>query len=200
MLENVNKEVTGAKDKLKKFFENTNWDEIDSNVEKLPYYAKMLKEGIPKIKAETIPDNKLFNFAAEDGWKEKLDTGILDTVNTLISEYDEVLRRIRVSRADIQTKKRYKDIDRILFSQGKDEDFDADVLYAEFSKISDEHLQKIHEAMIEQNWHLMIKEDRETFLSEWLPELEEYFDILSDFTISGYRIINDLIMDKREAK
>ena len=65
----------------------------------------------------------------------------MDVVSTLISEYDEVLRRIRVSRADIQTKKRYKDIDRILFSQGKDEDFDADVLYAEFSKISDEHLQ-----------------------------------------------------------
>jgi len=127
---------------------------------------KMLKDGISKIKAETIPDNKLFNFAAEEGWKEKLDTGILDVVNTLISEYDEVLRRIRVSRADIQTKKRYKDIDRILFSQGKDEDFDADVLYAEFSKISDEYLQKIHEAMIEQNWHLMIKEDREAFLSE----------------------------------
>ena len=159
----------------------------------------MLKEGIPKIKAATIPDNKLFNFAIDDNWKEKLDTGILDAVSTLISEYDEVLRRIRVSRADIQTKKRYKDIDRILFSQGKDEDFDADVLYAEFSKISDEHLQKIHEAMIEQNWHLMIKEYRETFLSEWLPELEEYFDILSDFTFSGYRILNDLILDIREA-
>ena len=199
LLENVSKGVTDAKSKLNKFFENTNWNEIDSNVEKLPYYAKMLKEGIPKIKAKTIPDNKLFNFAAEDSWKEKLDTGILDAVSTLISEYDEVLRRIRVSRADIQTKKRYKDIDRILFSQGKDEDFDADVLYAEFSKISDEHLQKIHEAMIEQNWHLMIKEDRETFLSEWLPELTEYFDILSDFTFSGYRILNDLILDIREA-
>ena len=157
LLESVNKGATGAKDKLKKFFENTNWDEIDSNVEKLPYYAKMLKEGSPKIKVATIPDNKLFNFAIDDNWKEKLDTGILDVVSTLISEYDEVLRRIRVSRADIQTKKRYKDIDRILFSQGKDENFDADVLYAEFSKISDEHLQKIHEAMIEQNWHLMIK-------------------------------------------
>ena len=199
LLENVSKGVTDAKSKLNKFFENTNWDEIDSNVEKLPYYAKMLKDGIPKIKAATIPDNKLFNFATEDGWKDKLNTDILDVVSTLISEYDEVLRRIRVSRADIQTKKRYKDIDRILFSQGKDEDFDADVLYAEFSKISDEHLQKIHEAMIEQNWHRMIKEDRGAFLSEWLPELTEYFDILSDFTFSGYRILNDLILDIREA-
>ena len=199
LLENADKGTTGAKDKLKQFFENTNWEEIDSNVEKLPYYAKMLKDGIPKIKAAIIPDNKLFNFAVEDDWKEKLNTDILDAVSALISEYDEVLRRIRVSRADIQTKKRYKDIDRILFSQGKDEDFDADVLYAEFSKISDEHLQKIHEAMIEQNWHLMIKEDREAFLSEWLPELEEYFDILADFSFSGYRILNDLILDIREA-
>ena len=199
LLENADKGTTGAKDKLKQFFENTNWEEIDSNVEKLPYYAKMLKDGIPKIKAAIIPDNKLFNFAIEDDWKEKLNADILDAVSTLISEYDEVLRRIRVSRADIQTKKRYKDIDRILFSQGKDEDFDVDVLYAEFSKISDEHLQKIHEAMVEQNWHLMIKEDREAFLSEWLPELEEYFDILSDFTFSGYRILNDLILDIREA-
>jgi len=40
LLESVNKGATGAKDKLNKFFENTNWDEIDSNVEKLPYYAK----------------------------------------------------------------------------------------------------------------------------------------------------------------
>ena len=101
LLENADKGATGAKDKLKQFFENTNWDEIDSNVEKLPYYAKMLKDGIPKIKAAIIPDNKLFNFAIEDDWKEKLNADILDAVSTLISEYDEVLRRIRVSRADI---------------------------------------------------------------------------------------------------
>ena len=32
----------------------------------------MLKDGIHKIKALTIPDSKLFNFATEDDWKEKL--------------------------------------------------------------------------------------------------------------------------------
>ena len=53
--------------------------------------------------------------------------------------------------------------------------------------------------MNEQNWHLMIKEDREVFLTEWLPELTEYFDILSDFTFRNYRILNDLILDIREA-
>ena len=44
-----------------------------------------------------------------------------------------------------------------------------------------------------------MKEDREIFLSEWLPELTEYFDILSDFSFSGYMILNDLILDIREA-
>lgn len=37
------------KEKLKKFFDSIDWDNVTSNVERLPYLAKMLEENTPKI-------------------------------------------------------------------------------------------------------------------------------------------------------
>ena len=41
----------------------------------------------------------------------------------------------------------------------------------------------------------MDKDSRLDFLSEYLPEFEEYYDLLSDFRFGGYRVLDDLICD-----
>ena len=43
--------------------------------------------------------------------------------------------------------------------------------------------------------HLTEKEQREELLSEWLPELERYYELFRDFRFSGYRVLIDLIAD-----
>ena len=72
---------------------------------------------------------------------------------------------------------------------------DSDALYAEFSKLSPERISTIREELKNQSWHLMDKDSRIDFLSEHLPEFEEYYDLLSDFRFGGYRVIGDLICD-----
>lgn len=45
------------------------------------------------------------------------------------------------------------------------------------------------------NWHLTSKEQREEFLTEWLPELERYYKVFCNFRFGGYRILIGLIAD-----
>ena len=41
----------------------------------------------------------------------------------------------------------------------------------------------------------MNAEEREQFLAEYLPEATDYYDLLTDFRQSGYRILGDLVCD-----
>ena len=181
--------------KIKQFFTSTDWSKVTSNVERLPYLAKQLKENTKRLNPKLAKDSELFTFATKPDWKDSLDSNILSSVGFLLQQYEAVLSRIRACRAPIKNKASQNDIDRILYSRGQEDVIDSDALYAEFSKLSPERISTIREELKNQSWHLMDKDSRIDFLSEHLPEFEEYYDLLSDFRFGGYRVIGDLICD-----
>ena len=181
--------------KIKDFFETTNWSKVTSNVERLPYLAKQLKENTKRLNPKPTEDSELFAFAVKPDWKDQLDSNILSSVANLLRQYEAVLSRIRAGRAPIKNKTRQNDIDRILYSRGQEEVIDSDALYAELSKLTPERISSIRSELTEQSWHLMDKDSRLDFLTDYLSEYEEYFDLLADFRFGGYRVLGDLICD-----
>ena len=181
--------------KHKAFFEKTDCRKVDSNLERLPYLAYQLKKNTPKLKPEPAKDSELFVFARERDWKKSLDPQILSSVSALLSDYEACLSRIRAYRVPVQNKQRKNDIERILFSRGQEDIYDADELYVAFQDISEERVTEIRAAIVESRWHFMDSESRFDFLESHLPELDNYHELFSDFRHSGYRILGDLICD-----
>lgn len=181
--------------KRKAFFERTDWSKVDSNLERLPYLAYQLKKNTPKLKPKPAKDSELFVFARERDWKESLDPKILSSVSALLSDYEACLSRIRACRVPVQNKQRKNDIERILFSRGQEDIYDADELYAAFQDISAERITEIRAAIADSKWHFMDSESRFDFLESYLPELNNYHELFADFRHSGYRILGDLICD-----
>ena len=185
------------KEKIESFFQKTNWEEIDSNVERLPYLARKLRENTPRIKPIPVPDKELFAFAQEDTWKQNLGPERLAAISTLLKDYEACLSRIRACRVPLKNKQRKKDIDRILYSRGQEDIYDSDELYAVFQTLPAERIRLLRLALREQAWHFMDTETRESFLLEYLPEQDfvEYYDLLSDFRHGGFRLLGDLVCD-----
>ena len=181
--------------KHKAFFEKTDCRKVDSNLERLPYLAYQLKKNTPKLKPEPAKDSELFVFARERDWKKSLDPQILSSVSALLSDYEACLSRIRAYRVPVQNKQRKNDIERILFSRGQEDIYDADELYVAFQDISAKRVAEIRAAIVESKWHFMDSEARFDFLESHLPELDNYHELFSDFRHSGYRILGDLICD-----
>ncbi len=185
------------RDKLNKFFSQTDWANVSSNLELLPYFALQLKKHTPKIKAHPAKDDELFAFAVDENWKANLDKDILSAVSGLVSDYEAVLNRIRFCKVPIKNKSRKSGIDRILYSRGQEEIYHSDELYALFQTISAERISAIREAIRNEKWHLMGEKEREDFLNGYLPDndFKEYYPLLSDFRFSGYKVLYDLIAD-----
>ena len=181
--------------KLKAFFNKVDWSKVDSNVERLPYLAHQLKKHTPKLKAVPVRDGELFIFAAQPNWQNKLDKGVLTAVGTLLKDYEACLSRIRACRVPIRSKGRKNDVERILFSRGQEEEWDADELYAQFGELPPERVTEVLEALRREGWQFLDAEARERFLLEWLPEFEELFDLLADFRFGGYRVLPDILLD-----
>ncbi|MDD4494934.1 MAG: hypothetical protein PHV32_11435, partial [Eubacteriales bacterium] len=190
------------KEKLKRFFSSVDWDNVTSNVERLPYLAKMLEENTLKIKAKPAEDNELFTFAQINGWQEQLSPEDMKYMKTLISDYEEALNRIRRSWhiGDIKMNRR-NDIERILYSRGQENDFTADELYTVFNSFDARRTKDIRELLTEEKWHLMPLEERERFLNLHLPygTPQQYHDLFADFRHGGYRIFGDIICDLDDA-
>lgn len=186
-------------ERLKAYYEKTDWSKVDSNLEKLPYLAYQLERHTPKIKPRKNKPSDLYTFA-ELGWEKKLDSLILSAVTALAQDYKHCLRRIRASRQPIKERARQSDIAKILFARCQEDDYDTDTLYALFSALSQEQVTELYRAIRENNWHLMPEENREAFLRLYLPEdFSDYFDLLTDFRCSGYRILGDLVCDCMDA-
>ena len=166
-------------------------------MERLPYLAYQMKRNTPRIKPNPAADSELFTFAQDKHWKEQLDKAVLSAVSALLVDYEACLFRIRACRAPITNKQRGKDIDRILYSRGQEEQVDSDELYALFQNLPPERVSALRQAIREQSWHFMDEQTREAFLLTWLPEAEfiDYYDLLADFRFGGYRILGDLICD-----
>lgn len=187
--------VTKNQQKKQDYFEITDWERITSNVERLPYLAEQLRTQTPKLNPEPAADSELFSFAMRPDWKEQLDPEKRSAISELIQTYDSVLNRIRYCRSPSRVTPKRKDIDRILYSRGQEGRYDPDDLYAAFSELHPERITGLRQALTEQQWHLMDKEERFAFLSAHLPELEAWFDLFADFRAGGFRVLGDLICD-----
>ena len=181
--------------KLKAFFNRVDWNQVDSNVERLPYLAHQLKKHTPKIKAIPARDEELFIFAAQSDWQNKLDKHVLEAVSALLKDYEACLSRIRACHVPIRSKGRKNDVERILFARGQEDNWDADELYAQFGELPPERVTEVLEALRREGWQFLDAEARERFLLEWLPEFEELFDLLADFRFGGYRMLADILLD-----
>ena len=183
-------------DRLEKFFDSVNWAEVSSNVEKLPYYARMLEKETKKSKPKPAKDSELFRFARDKAWKDKLKKEDLGFIRRVISDYDTALYRIRVSRIKPKDMTRRNDIERILFMRGQDGRISADELYGVFQDVNAERIHRIREELAEKKWHLMDEYEREVFLLSVLPyERHDMLDVFTDFRCGGFRLLVDVIGD-----
>ena len=187
--------------KLDKFFADTDWEQVDSPVERLPLLARQLQKGTKKPKTKKAKDSQLFIFAQEKDWKSTLNSRTLERVDSLLAAYEACLKRIRSCRAPSKENKRKADIERVLYRRGQEDVFDTDELYALFQTVDPEHLTKLRFAIREENWCLMKENQREEFLVRWLPgaEFEEWYDLLVDFRYYGFRILGDVVGDIDDA-
>ena len=183
-------------ERLEKFFDSVNWDEVSSNVEKLPYHARMLEKETKRNKPKPAKDGELFRFARDKDWKDRLKKEDLDFMRRVISDYDTALYRIRVSRIKPKDMTRRNDIERILFMRGQDEEYSVDELYGVFQDVNAERIHGIREELAEKKWHLMDEDEREVFLLSILPyERYDMLDVFADFRCDGFRVLMDIIGD-----
>ncbi len=190
------------KQKIDLFFASQDWDSITSNVERLPYLAKLLGENTTEIEAIPAEDRELFTFAKKRHWKDKLKAEDLESMQAVITDYEQAIIRIRRSRHISEGKlSRRSDIERILFSRGQENEYTADELYSLFSHFSSEDISYRLKALTDESWHFMLDEEKESFLRWFLPvgTPENLVNLFSDFRCSGYRILNDIIFDLNDA-
>ena len=183
---------------MDKFFAGVDWETVTSNVERLPFLAKMLEANTPKIKPVPAKDEKLFTFAQDRKWKEKLDPAHMEYTKNLIEDYNEALHRIRVSRIEPQYMKRKRDVQRILYARGQEQDYSADELYNAFAHYAPHQISQMRTRLTDLQWYLTPAEKRESALWEIMGMagyVRDYYEILCDFRHSGYRILGDIICD-----
>ncbi len=187
--------------RIDRFFADTDWEQVDSPVERLPLLARRLREGTKKAKSRKARDSQLFTFAQEKNWISKLDPRTLEKVKELLADYEACLKRIRSCRAPAKENRRKADIERSLYRRGLEDFYDTDELYALFQTIDPAHITKLRSAIREEKWHLMKEQDREGFLVRWLPgeEFEEWYDLLLDYRHYGFRVLGDVVGDIDDA-
>ena len=184
------------KQKLDKYFASIDWDSISSNVEKLPYFARMLELNTPKLKSKPAKDEELFKFARRKSWQKKLNSLHMEFMRSVIADYEEALRRIQINRLLQKEQQRKSDIERILFARGQENEYTSDELYGVFSTLDAEKIAQIRHDLIEKQWHLMNYDDRVDFVMEILPIGKyDYAEFFADFRFNGYRILGDIICD-----
>ena len=185
--------------RLKAFFADIEWDEITANLERTPYYARQLWKQTLCRRPTQADSAELFTFAADPNWKEKLDPETVESVRSIIADYEEAKRRCEAYR-HIQPSTNYrKDIQRILFAQDKENEISVDDLYQEFRWIQPGSVRRALAALRESDWQFTPKEERlemmYAFLRSKVPFDYEYF---CDFRCGGYRILGDILMDLDE--
>lgn len=184
-------------ERFKEYFAKTDWDAVSSNLEKLPYYAYMLKKHTPKAKRKPAKAEDLFTFATEQGWEDKLNPAVLERIKALTDTYDSCLRRIRASAHLPKAQSKKNGINRIFYLRDEENTYDVDELYALFVNLSPDRVSDIRRAIREEKWQFMPEEQRTLFLHKYLPEDEfiPYYDLFADFRSGGYRLLGDLIID-----
>ena len=99
-------------EQMKDYIDGTDWESVTANVEKLPYYAHMLKKHTPRKVIKPAPSAELFTFARHPNWKDNLDPSLFPPIRELIDTYDRCLRRIRSHKHPTPGNSKRRDIDR----------------------------------------------------------------------------------------
>ena len=185
------------KKRLEKFFDSVDWDSVSSNLEKLPYYAHRLAQETEKFKGIPAPDEQLFTFAQERGWKENLDPELLKTMCALIKDYEEAQRRRRYIRIELEYMSRKTDVQRILFSRNQEEEFTVDELYHSFDYLPPQKIRTMRRMLTEEGWMFTSPKERLDVLNRFdLPaESVRYWELFCDFRSGGYRVLGDILCD-----
>ena len=186
--------------RITNFMETVLWDIESSNLERLPYYAYMLGKETKRHEVRPAEDEELFTFAADPGWKDRLDPFAMERVKAVISAYHAADARIRYLRHLSPTLKRKSDVERILFARDQLGEVSADDLYAQFDNVSPDGIRRARTALIEQEWHLTPKDEREEAWYSIVPPGvgSGYMDVFCDFRKSGYRLMGDILCDLDE--
>lgn len=184
-------------EQMKDYIDGTDWDSVTANVEKLPYYAYMLKKHTPRKVIKPAPSAELFTFARHPNWKDNLDPSLFPPIRELIDTYDRCLRRIRSRKHPTPGNSKRRDIDRILTMRDQENAYDTDSLYAPFTGMDATHIKAVRDALRAEQWHFMKPEERLSLLQEYLPEaaFRAYDGLFSDFRMGGYRVFGDIICD-----
>ena len=184
-------------EQMKDYIAGTDWDSVTANVEKLPYYAYMLKKHTPRKVIKPAHASELFTFARHENWKENLDPSLFEPIRKLIDTYDSCLRRIRSYKHPTPGNSKRRDIDRILTMRDQENAYDTDSLYALFTGMDATHIKAVRDALRAEQWHFMKPKERLSFLHEYLPEeaFRAYDGLFSDFRMGGYRVLGDIICD-----
>ena len=184
-------------EQLDEYFAVTDWDSVTSNVERLPYYAKLLEENTPRLRPKPAKDEELFSFCRKRDWRKRIDPGDLALVRSVISDYDSAQRRIRLLRVKRKDLQRRSDVERILFRRGQEDRYSADELYGVFQEYSAREIAHYRRKLQEKQWHLLNEDERELFLLTALPYEyhARYLDVFADFRENGYRLLLDILSD-----
>ena len=184
-------------EQMKDYIDGTDWDSVTANVEKLPYYAHMLKKHTPRKVIKPAPSAELFTFARHPNWKDNLDPSLFPPIRELIDTYDRCLRRIRSHKHPTPGNSKHRDIGRILTMRDQENTYDTNSLYALFTGMDATHIKAVRDALRAEQWHFMKPEERLSFLHEYLPEeaFRAYDGLFSDFRMGGYRVLGDIICD-----
>lgn len=184
-------------EQMKDYIDGTDWESVTANVEKLPYYAHMLKKHTPRKVIKPASSAELFTFARHPNWKDNLDPSLFPPIRELIDTYDRCLRRIRSHKHPTPGNSKRRDIDRILTMRDQENTYDTDSLYALFTGMDATHIKAVRDALRAEQWHFLKPKERLSFLHEYLPEeaFRAYDGLLSDFRMGGYRVFGDIICD-----
>ena len=183
--------------RVKEFIDKTDWDNVSSNLEKLPYYAYMLDTETVKHKGHPAADDELFTFAQSPNWQESLDQHVFERTKTIIAAYHVAMNRNRFIRHIPKERKRQTDIERILFARGQENRYSVDELYSAFDHIAPYGIRQARLKLSETAWHLTPHSDRMVATYEIISGIidYDYRELFCDFRHSGYRILGDIICD-----
>ncbi|MBR5949694.1 MAG: hypothetical protein IKZ82_13775 [Clostridia bacterium] len=183
-------------ERIKNYIGSVKWDNVSSDLERLPYYAYMLEKGTPKHEPKPAPSEELFAFAKDPNWRDTVDPHTMEQTKAIISAYREALSRIRYIKHLPADRRRRSDIEQILYSRGQENDYSLDELYALFDFTAPITVRKARAKLSETKWHLLPKEERETALYDFnIHALLRKAELFCDFSCSGYRVLGDLICD-----
>ena len=183
------------KQRMDSFFGSVDWANVSSNLEKLPYYAKVLEEDSASLTVVPARDEQLFTFAADPDWKKKLDPNLMKRMEHLISAYEEAQRRCRNLRIEPDRMTRKNDILRILYARNQENNYTLDELYHCFDHEIPETIRKLRHELTDGGWMYAKPEERIDFFDHMPMTSIRYWDLFCDFRCGGYRLLPDIICD-----